>query len=165
MTSPNGNIFRVTGPLWGGIHRSPVNSPHKSQWRGALMFYLICAWINGWVNNGEAGDLRRQRAMTPLYCNGLESKLSINFIRSNTNECHWYIKHKYHTIARHGETQKKRSSGWQLWYSLETLKLVFNVSCEYQGCRRHFQFSGVAPTGLIIISCAVHIAVIYHRKA
>ena len=31
-----------------GIHRSPVNSPHKGQWRGALMFSLICAWINDW---------------------------------------------------------------------------------------------------------------------
>ena len=43
---------------------SPVtlNSPHKGQWRGALMFSLICAWINGWVNNREAGDLRRHRA-------------------------------------------------------------------------------------------------------
>ena len=44
------------------IHRSPVNSPHKGQWRGALRFSLICAWIDGWVNNREAGDLRRQRA-------------------------------------------------------------------------------------------------------
>ena len=44
------------------IHRSPVNSPHKGQWRGALKFSLICAWINAWVNNGEAGDLRRYRA-------------------------------------------------------------------------------------------------------
>ena len=44
------------------IHRSPVNSPHKGQWRGALMFSLICARIYGWVNNGEAGDLRRHRA-------------------------------------------------------------------------------------------------------
>ena len=33
------------------IHRSPVNSPHKVQYRGALMFSLICARINGWVNN------------------------------------------------------------------------------------------------------------------
>ena len=49
-------------PFVRGIHRSPVNSPHKGQWRGALMFSLICAWINGWVNNGEAGDLRRHRA-------------------------------------------------------------------------------------------------------
>ena len=45
-----------------GIHRSPVNSPHKGQWRGALMFSLICAWINGWVNSRKAGDLRRHRA-------------------------------------------------------------------------------------------------------
>ena len=44
------------------IHRSAVNSPHKGQWRDALMFSLICAWINGWVNNGEASDLKRHRA-------------------------------------------------------------------------------------------------------
>ena len=49
-------------PFVWGIHRSPVNSPHKGQWRGALMFSLICAWINGWVNNREAGDLRCYRA-------------------------------------------------------------------------------------------------------
>ena len=40
-----------------GIHRSPVKSPHKGQWRGALMFSLICARINGWVNNREAGAI------------------------------------------------------------------------------------------------------------
>ena len=62
MTSSNGNIFRVTGPLCGRIDRSPVNSPHKGQWRGALMFSLIYAWMNGWVNNGEAGHLRRHHA-------------------------------------------------------------------------------------------------------
>ena len=42
--------------------RSPVNSPHKGQWRGALMFSFICVWINGWVNNREAGNLRCYRA-------------------------------------------------------------------------------------------------------
>ena len=26
------------------------------------MFFYICVWINGWVNNREAGDLRRYRA-------------------------------------------------------------------------------------------------------
>ena len=39
----------------------PVKSPHKGQWRGALMFSLICVWINGWVNNHDAGDLSRHR--------------------------------------------------------------------------------------------------------
>ena len=43
------------------LYRSPVNSPHKGQWRGALMFSLISVWINGWINNREAGDLRRYR--------------------------------------------------------------------------------------------------------
>ena len=43
---------------------SPVSGefPAQSQWRGALVFSLIYAWINGWVNNREAGDLRRYRA-------------------------------------------------------------------------------------------------------
>ena len=34
----------------------------KGQWRGALMFSLICVWINCWVNNHEAGYLRRYLA-------------------------------------------------------------------------------------------------------
>ena len=38
--------FPCYWPFVWGIHRSPVNSPHKGQWRGALMFSLICAWIN-----------------------------------------------------------------------------------------------------------------------
>ena len=37
-------------------------APHKGQWRGVLMFSLICTWITDWVNNREAGDLRRHRA-------------------------------------------------------------------------------------------------------
>ena len=53
--------FPRNWPFVRGIHRSLVNSPHKGQWRGALMFSLICVWINGWVNNREAGDLRRHR--------------------------------------------------------------------------------------------------------
>ena len=39
-------------PFVRGIHR----------WRWIFLFSLVCAWINGWVNNGEAGDLRRHHA-------------------------------------------------------------------------------------------------------
>ena len=49
-------------PFVRGIHQSPVNSPHKGRWRGALMFFFICAWTNGWVSNRDADDLRRHRA-------------------------------------------------------------------------------------------------------
>ena len=54
--------FPCYWPFVRGIHRSPMNSPHKGQWSGALRFHLIRAWINGLVNNREAGDLRRHRA-------------------------------------------------------------------------------------------------------
>ena len=46
----------------GGIHWSLVNSPHKGQWHGALMFSLICIWKKGWVHNRDAGDLRCHHA-------------------------------------------------------------------------------------------------------
>ena len=59
VSSSKGNIFRDRVQ---GIHLSPVNSPHKGQWRGELMFSLICAWANGWVNNRDAGGFRRHRA-------------------------------------------------------------------------------------------------------
>ena len=49
-------------PFVRGIHRWPVNSPHKGQWCGALLFFFICAWMNGCVNNREAGDLRRHHS-------------------------------------------------------------------------------------------------------
>ena len=57
ITSSNRSIFRVsdhlcrefTGHRW--IPRT-----------GALMFSLICAWLNAWVYNREAGVLRRHRA-------------------------------------------------------------------------------------------------------
>ena len=61
MTSSNIKHFPRYWPFVREIHRSPVKSPRKGQWRGALMFSLICVWINGWVNNREAGDWRRNR--------------------------------------------------------------------------------------------------------
>ena len=48
-------------PFVRGIHRLSVNSPHKCQWRGALMFSLIYSWMNGLANTHEAGDLRHHR--------------------------------------------------------------------------------------------------------
>ena len=90
-------------PFERGIHRSPVNSPHKGQWRGALMFSLICTWINGRVNNREAGDLRRHRAhydvsviYSPLSQFLMSFLISLFFLviisvllRHNNSEYYW----------------------------------------------------------------------------
>ena len=62
MTSPNGNIFSVTGLLCGEF-TGPRWIPHTKASGAELWFFsLIRAWINGWVNNYEAGDYRRHRA-------------------------------------------------------------------------------------------------------
>ena len=58
----NWKHFPRNWPFVWGIPRSPVNSSHTGRWSGALMFSLICAWINGRINNRDAGDLRCHRA-------------------------------------------------------------------------------------------------------
>ena len=54
--------FPLHWPFVRGINRWSVNSPHKGQWRGALIFSLICVWTNGWTNHRDVGNLRRHRA-------------------------------------------------------------------------------------------------------
>ena len=57
-------------PFVWGIHWSSVNSAHKGQWRGALIFSLICAARNGRVNNRDTVDWRRHRThydVTVMY--------------------------------------------------------------------------------------------------
>ena len=65
LTISDGQIWKHFPRSWSFvlvIHWWPVNSPHKGQWRGALMFYVIGGQINGWVKNCEAGNLKRQFA-------------------------------------------------------------------------------------------------------
>ena len=71
--------FLCYWPFVRGIHRPPVNSPHKGQWRGVLMFSLIYARNNSWANNGDTGDLRRHRA----YC---------DVIVMCFHQCHFFIR-------------------------------------------------------------------------
>ena len=59
-------------------HRSPVDSPHKGQWRGVLMFSLICASTNNCANNRDAGDLRRHRTHQDVTVMSLERRIRWN---------------------------------------------------------------------------------------
>ena len=54
--------FRRHWPFVMGIHRSPVDSPHKGQCHGTAISSLIRAWTNGWANTRDAGDWRRHQA-------------------------------------------------------------------------------------------------------
>ena len=75
-------------PFVRGIHRSPVNSPHKGQWRGAFMFSLICARINRWVNNREAGDLRRYRTHYDVTVMHSNWKIRQSYLKARDSPFH-----------------------------------------------------------------------------
>ena len=56
MTSSSGNIFCVTGPLYGEFTSHRWFPLTKASDAGLWCFLWSSPWINGWVNNREAGD-------------------------------------------------------------------------------------------------------------
>ena len=102
--------FSALLALGAGNSSVQVNSPHKGQWRGALMFSLICVRINDWENNREAGDLRRHRGhydvnvMLPLY---------------TVDSCFSVAKHMFHNI-------------W-VWVGTEIIKYGSELELRLQG--------------------------------
>ena len=60
MTSSNGNIFRVTGHLCEEF-TGPRWIPRTKASDAELWCFLWVWKKNGWVNSGDAGDLRRYR--------------------------------------------------------------------------------------------------------
>ena len=72
IITPRMETFSVLLAICVGNSLVPVISLHKGQRRRALMFSLICVWINGWVKNRGAGDLTRYRKhydVTVMYSN------------------------------------------------------------------------------------------------
>ena len=65
LFSGNHERHRTAGQIWRGTwwrHQIETFSALLALWRGALVLSLICARINAWVYNREAGDLRRYPA-------------------------------------------------------------------------------------------------------
>ena len=106
-----------------GTHSSPMNSPHKGQWRGALMFSLICSWKRGWVNNGEAGDLR---------CHRTHYDVTVMQIRI---DCGWPAEQInllvawYSSNLRTGSTPEKPKYDWHNWIKVIFFYKIMSGSC------------------------------------
>ena len=85
-------------PFVRGIQWSPVNSPDKGQWRGALVFFIY-AWKNSWVNYREAADLRRHRAHYDDQC----SDAGIYRLRVRHANTYVYIGKEHEVALYHGQ--------------------------------------------------------------
>ena len=103
-----------------GIHQSPAISPHKGQWRGALMFSWIYARINGWVNNREAGDMRRHQAhcdviiITIAFC-----CISMSYHDFDTSIRLFIWSHKYFSVCICIPTRLDIREMWlyEMWFA------------------------------------------------
>ena len=161
MTSSNGNIFRVNGHLCREFTgpRSPVNSLHKGQWRGALMFSLICARINGSVNNREAGDLRWHRPHYDVVV--MESIHGVQFLECNsckTNQTksmlpgHWCkipMWHKFQFFIptpQWGETtcdSPDKGAVMKKVFPNHNMKQAFSASYKVSVAHNHLNWGGI----------------------
>ena len=78
-------------PFVRGIHRSPVNSPHKGQWRRALMFSSICASINVWVNQSWGRWFETPSRSLWRHFNEVTNTLLFPYIYTYTYILQWFI--------------------------------------------------------------------------
>ena len=117
-------------PFVRGIQRSPVKTPHKGQWWGALMFSFICAWIKDWVNNRDAVFLN---AIAPIMTSLKWHKLTLLI-----GEC-WVAVHVHSlqiptTMGRYKHTCKCDDE-------LKWLRIQCFFPLIWQNCRRCFLYT------------------------
>ena len=130
-------------PLVRGIHRSPVNSPHKGQWHRALMFSLICVWINGWVNYRGVGDLRRHRAYHDAI---VMISIRSDIIQTKVQWCHMCISHHRHLfvhqlVQTNNKWNIKASNKWLIVRRIPRRVVV--CLTKVQWCAERFKILGL----------------------
>ena len=113
------------------------NSPYKGQCRGALMFSLICAPINGWVSNREAGDLRHHRAhydvtvmMYATPCNDAKNfveRSNFLFLRFSTT---WNKIYSYYSIIFYFNMSKPVGDKWRIYALMSQI-----MACRLVGAK------------------------------
>ena len=102
VTSSNGNIFHVTGHLCGEFTGPRWFPRNKASDAELWYFFRSEAWLNGWVNNHEAGDLSRHRAhydvtVMDVWSSQFRSRIymvpaleSLNFVWISSKQILWY---------------------------------------------------------------------------
>ena len=106
--------------------------PDKGQCRVALMFSLVCSWINDWVNNFEAGDLRRHRVHYDVTAMVMSVSFATCLLRCNI----------YRKIAALHDNVIKNNAKWKpfpqamlstrRYVSDNVLPCHYNIACLYR---------------------------------
>ena len=111
--------LEIFSGLWAflrGIHRSPVNCPHKYPQCG---FFKFCDWTNDWANNRDAVDLRRHHAHYDVT------------VMFNGNSCMFIQKmvvNHYLQCFRHLVRRRDWSTAWARDKMAAILQMLFSNS-------------------------------------
>ena len=112
MTSSNGNIFRAYWSFVRGIHRSPVNTPHEGQWRGALVFSFIYAWTKSSISKRDTGDLWHHRAHYDVIVMSDQYRFLDNQANGRFHQQGWWQATEGHPRATRGEESRQRTPAY-----------------------------------------------------
>ena len=162
MTSSNGNVFRVTGPLFGEFtgHRWIPRTKASD----AELWYFVwpAPWINGWVNNREAGDLRRQRAHYDVIV--MFSPVKTWLIK----QCNHYLDYRYVPkvfVALPEYPYKQYASDMLRSYSILDILLSSIIIITQARHWTHINVSSVSCGGvfnmLLVLSITLYFITIY----
>ena len=164
MTLWNGNIFQVTGPLWGestgdrcflltcnntwwrhemetfssywpfvkGIHRLPVDSPHKGQWRRASISSLMCAWKT----------VEQRVDMPVIWETMMFMSHHHNYTTNANSKCNFYVKCLGKCQISQGQTSTEfgihNIEPWH-WYEVRPLNLASGAWSSHHQYHPYFR--------------------------
>ena len=136
ITLSNGNIFCVTGHLCGEFTGHRWIPHHKGQWRGTLMFSLICAWVNYCVNIREAGDLRCHRA----HYNVTTVRISLNWAKlQDTNSMNGGgVDTKFLTMNRRTWSVRKKTNMLNEYFKIMSQSMLL-VKTNGSWCNQNIE--------------------------
>ena len=131
------NFFHVTDPLRGEFTGHRWTPLTKASDAGLWWVFFIWAWINRWVNNCEAGELRRHRAHYDVIV--MCEKMWIG--------CRWRIHTTVHKI-----------SFQQFWQARKDIYVTIVVSIENFACFKYRSYFNFMPWGNLA-TCIVWIII------
>ena len=115
------------------INWHPVDSPHKGQWREALMCSLIWVVTIGSANNRDAGDLRRHRvhydATVMTKGNDNLHNRNVSRIQDDMRYTFNQMSHRnnwsyFLTLNRHGHSSEIVNTIFRQWNRLDRKALI-----------------------------------------
>ena len=152
MTSSNGNIFRVTGPLFGEFtcHRwIPLTKTSDAE---LWCFLWSASWRNGWVNVREAGDLRRHRAHYDVIVMALRWKTASDLDTWATLEKRWYQIIPETTLPWYQPDTTKKTL--PLKFVENAYFFIKELQCRVQNFT-HWDTGGCRPGDAVMFCCVV----------